>query len=154
MARGVTYVVYVLPIVFSVIFGSIVMVDILQNSGRELNLLQFGSIGESSPNESLRIIGLKQQYSISEPVQIQVIVDDLSFSCGDLYVTIYTSGKENAVTQSGYFEQCFDNNNQFLPNKERFSEIVATPGQYELVVDMVSKNQKNSITTSEKFTVK
>jgi hypothetical protein len=154
MARGVTYVVYVLPIVFSVIFGSIVMVDILQNSGRELNLLQFGSIGESSPNESLRIIGLKQQYSISEPVQIQVIVDDLSFSCGDLYVTIYTSGKENAITQSGYFEQCFDNNNQFLPNKERFSEIVATPGQYELVVDMVSKNQKNSITTSEKFTVK
>jgi len=154
MARGVTYVVYVLPIVFSVIFGSIVMVDILQNSGRELNLLQFGSIGESSPNESLRIIGLKQQYSISEPVQIQVIVDDLSFSCGDLYVTIYTSGKENAITQSGYFEQCFDNKNQFLPNKERFSEIVATPGQYELVVDMVSKNQKNSITTSEKFTVK
>ena len=154
MARGVTYVVYVLPIVFSVIFGSIVMVDILQNSGRELNLLQFGSIGESSPNESLRIIGLKQQYSISEPVQIQVIVDDLSFSCGDLYVTIYTSGKENAITQSGYFEQCFDDNNQFLPNKERFSEIVATPGQYELVVDMVSKNQKNSITTSEKFTVK
>ena len=154
MARGVTYVVYVLPVVFSVIFGSIVMVDILQDSGRELNLLQFGSIGESSPNESLRIIGLEQQYSISEPVQIQVIVDDLSFSCGDLYVTIYTSGKENAVTQRGYFEQCFDNNNQFLPNKERFSEIVATPGQYELVVDMLSKNQKNSITTSEKFTVK
>jgi len=154
MARGVTYVVYVLPVVFSVIFGSIVMVDILQDSGRELNLLQFGSIGESSPNESLRIIGLEQQYSISEPVQIQVIVDDLSFSCGDLYVTIYTSGKENAVTQSGYFEQCFDINNPFLPNKERFSEIVATPGQYELVVDMLSKNQKNSITTSEKFTVK
>jgi len=154
MARGVTYVVYVLPIVFSVIFGSIVMVDILQNSGRELNLFQFGSIGESSPNESLRIIGLKQQYSISEPVQIQVIVDDLSFSCGDLYVTIYTSGKENAVTQSGYFEQCFDNNNQFLPNNERFSEIVSTSGQYELVVDMLSKNQKDSITTSEKFTVK
>jgi hypothetical protein len=154
MARGVTYVVYVFPIVFSVIFGSIVMVDILQDPGRELNLLQIGSIGESSPNESIKIIGLEQQYSISEPVQIQVIVDDLSFSCGDLYVTIYTSGKENAITQSGYFEQCFDNNNQFLPNKERFSEIVATPGQYELVVDMVSKNQKNSITTSEKFTVK
>ncbi len=154
MARGVTYVVYVLPIVFSVIFGSIVMVDILQDSGRELNLLQIGSIGESSPNESIKIIGLEQQYSISEPVQIQVIVDDLSFSCGDLYVTIYTSGKENSVTQSGYFEQCFDDKNPFLPNKERFSEIIDTPGQYELVVDMLDKNQKNSITTSEKFTVK
>ena len=154
MARGVTYVVYVFPIVFSVIFGSIVMIDILQDSGRELNLLQIGSIGESSPNESLKIIGLEKQYSISEHVQIQVIVDDLSFSCGDLYVTIYTSGKENSVTQSGYFEQCFDDKNRFLPNKERFSEIIDTPGQYELVVDMLDKNQKNSITTSEKFTVK
>ena len=97
---------------------------------------------------------MEKEYSISEPVQIQVIVDDQMFSCGDLYITIYTSEKENAVTQSGYFEQCFDNNNQFLPNKERFSEIVSTPGQYELVVDMLSKNQKDSITTSEKFTVK
>ncbi len=154
MARGVTYVVYVLPIVFSVIFGSAVMVDILQDPGRELNLLQMGSFEERSTNESIQIIGLEQQYSISDPVQIQVIVDDLSFSCGDLYVTIYTSGKENTVTQSGYFEQCFDENNQFLPNKGRFSEIVDLPGQYELVVDMLDKNQKNSITTSEKFTVK
>jgi len=154
MARGVTYVVYVFPIVFSVIFGSIVMIDILQDSGRELNLLQIGSIGESSPNESLKIIGLEKQYSISEPVQIQVIVYDLSFSCGDLYVTIYTFGKENAVTQSGYFNQCFDDNNPFLPRKEKFSEIVDTPGRYELVIDILDKNQKNSITTSEEFTVK
>ncbi len=154
MARGVTYVVYVLPVVFSVIFGSIVMVDILQDPGRELNLLQFGSIEERSHNEPLEIIGLKKQYSILEPVQIQVIVDDLSFSCGDLYITIYTSEKENAVTQSGYFIQCFDDNNPLLPIKDRFSEVVDIPGQYELVVDMLDKNQKNSITTSEKFTVK
>ena len=154
MARGGTYVVYVLPVVFSVIFGSVVMVDILQDPGRELNLLQVGSIEERLHNEPLEIIGLKKQYSISEPVQIQVIVDDLTFSCGDLYITIYTSGKENAVTQSGFFIQCFDNNNPFLPIKDRFSEVVDTPGQYELVVDMLDKNQKNSITTSEKFTVK
>ena len=154
MARGVTYVVYVLPVVFSVIFGSIVMVDILQDSGRELNLLQVGFIEERPHNEPLEIIGLEKQYSISESVQIQVIVNDQSFSCGDLYVTIYTSGKENAVTQSGYFQQCFDNKNPFLPIREKFSEVVGTPGQYELVVDLLDKNQKNSITTSEKFTVK
>ena len=154
MARGVTYVVYVLPVVFSVIFGSIVMVDILQDSGRELNLLQVGFIEERPHNEPLEIIGLEKQYSISESVQIQVIVNDESFSCGDLYVTIYTSGKENAVTQSGYFQQCFDNKNPFLPIREKFSEVVDTPGQYELVVDLLDKNQKNSITTSEKFTVK
>jgi hypothetical protein len=154
MAKGVIYVVYVLPVVFSLIFGSIVMTDILQEPGRELNLLRVGSIGENSHDDSIEIIGLEKQYSISEPVQIQVIVDDPSFSCGDLYVTIFTSGKENAETQSGYFEQCFDNENPFLPLRERFSEIIDTPGRYELVVDMLDKNQKNSITTSEEFTVK
>ncbi len=154
MARGVTYVVYVLPIVFSVIFGSIVMADILQEPGRELNLLQVGSMEISSHNEPIKIIGLEKQYSITEPVQIQVIVDEVLFSCGDLYVTIYTSDKENAVTQSGYFQQCFDDDNPFLPIKEKFSEVIDTPGQYSLVVDLLDKNQKNSITTSEKFTVK
>ena len=154
MVKGVIYVVYVLPVVFSLIFGSIVMVDILQEPGRELNLLRVGSIGENPHDEFIEIIGLEKQYSISEPVQIQVIVDDLSFSCGDLYVTIYTLGKENAVTQGGYFNQCFSDDNPFLPPKEKFSEIVDTPGRYELVVNMLDKNQKNSITTSEEFTVK
>jgi len=115
MVKGVTYAVYVLPVVFSIIFGSIVMADILQEPGRELDLLRFDSIGDNSHDEPLKIIGLKNQYSVSEPIQIQVIVDDPSFSCGDLYLTIYTSGKENAVTQSGYFEQCFgDNLKKFL----------------------------------------
>jgi hypothetical protein len=154
MAKGVTYVVYVLPVVFSIIFGSVVMVDILQEPGREINLLQFDSIGENSHSKSLEIIGLEKEYSTSESVQIQVIVEDSSFSCGDLYVTIYTSGKKNSVTQSGYFEQCFDVNNQFLPIRERFSEIIDTPGKYEIVADMLDQNQKNSITTSEEFTVK
>jgi hypothetical protein len=154
MVRGGTYVVFVLPVVFSVIFGSVVMVDILQDPGRELNLLQVGLIEERLQSEPLEIIGLEKEYSISEPVQIQVIVDDQIFSCGDLYITIYTSEKENAVTQSGYFIQCFDDNNPFLPIKDRFSEVIDTPGQYELVVDMLDRNQKNSITTSEKFTVK
>ncbi len=154
MARGGTYVVYVLPVVFSVIFGYVVMVDILQDPGRELNLLQVGLFEERLHSEPLEIIGLEKEYSISEPVQIQVIVDDQIFSCGDLYITIYTSEKENAVTQSGYFIQCFDDNNPFLPIKDRFSEVIDTPGQYELVVDMLDRNQKNSITTSEKFTVK
>jgi len=154
MVRGVTYVVYVVPVVFSLIFGSIVMADILQDPGRELNLLQFDSIGEKINTKSLEIIGLEKQYSISEPVQIQVIVEDTSFSCGDLYVTIYTSGKKNPITQNGYFEQCFDTNNPFLPIRETFSEIIDTPGKYELVAELLDKNQKNSITTGEEFTVK
>jgi len=154
MVRGVTYTVYVLPIVFSIIFGSIVMVDVLQEPGRELNLMRFGSISENSNNDNIEIFGLKTQYSISEPIEIQISVNDLSFSCGDLYVTIYSSGKETAITQSGYFKQCFDVNNSFLPIDDDFSEKIDTPGKYEIVVDILDKSQKNSITTSEKFTVK
>jgi len=153
MARGITYAVYVLPVIFSVIFGSIVMADILQDPGRELNLMRIGEIKTTSHDETIKIIGLQKQYSTSEPVKIQVMVDDESFRCGDLYVTIYTSSK-NAVAQSGYFEQCFDAQNQFLPLTEKFSEIVDISGDYEIVAEILDKNQKNSITTSEKFTVK
>jgi hypothetical protein len=154
LAKGVTYVVYVLPVVFSLIFGSVVMADILQEPGRELNLLRVGSIGGNFHDDSLKIIGLETQYSISEPIQIQVFVEEQSFSCGDLYITIYTFGKENAVTQSGYFKQCFDESNQFLPIEEQFSEIIDIPGRYELVVDILDADQENSITTSGEFTVK
>lgn len=153
MVRSVTFVVYVLPVVFSVIFGSVVMMDILQEPGRELNLMQFDSIEEKSHNEPLELVGLKEQYAVSEPVQIQVINDNLAFSCGDLYITIYTID-ENAITQSGYFHQCFDAGNSFLPIDETFSEVIDIPGEYKLVVDFLDQNQKNSITTSEKFIVK
>lgn len=154
MARSTTYFVYVLPVVFSVAFGTIVMIDILQEPDRDLNLMQFGSTQEISHNEKIKIFGLKNQYSISDPIQIQISIDDPSYSCGDLYVTIYPSGQENALTQSGYFEQCFDDLNSFLPAGDKFSETIDVPGNYEIVIDVLDKNQKNSITTSEKFTVK
>jgi len=154
MAKGVTYVVYALPVILSIILGSIVMIDILQDPGRELNLLRFGSFEHISDDESLEILGLNKQYSVLEPIQIQVKVADLSFSCGDLYVTINEIGKEDTVTQSGYFLQCFDAPDMLLPANEKFSEIIDIPGKYELVVKMLDKTQKNSITTSEEFTVK
>ena len=131
-----------------------VMADILQDPSRELNLMRFGEFELTSHNESIEIIGLKNQYSSSEPVQIQVIVDDSSFTCGDLYVTIYADNGKTAITQSGYFKQCLDETNPFLPVKESFSERIDVPGQYEIVAQMLDQNQKNSITTSEKFTVK
>ena len=154
MVRGVTYAVYVLPVVFSIIFGSVVMVDVLQESGRELNLMRFDSNSENSNSEEIEIFGLKTQYSISETIEIQISVNDPSFSCGDMYITIYPAGKETAFTQSGYFKQCFDANNSFLPIDDDFSEKIGIPGKYELVVDILDKDQKNSITTREKFTVK
>ncbi len=150
MATRLVYVVFILPIVLSIAFGSIVMADVLQSSDRELNMWR---VGPTNNDKYIQIIGLEKQYLVSTPIEIQVNVDDPFFDCGDLYVTIY-SGKNTVITQSGFFKQCFDENNVLLPIDDEFSEIIDTPGQYELVVKMNDQNQKSSITASEKFTIK
>ena len=73
------------------------------------------SDGPSSHGSLIEIIGLSKQYSTSQPVEIQVKIDDMSFNCGDLYVTVYSSGKSNVITQGGFFEQCFEKENTMLP---------------------------------------
>jgi hypothetical protein len=153
MATSLVYVVFLLPIVLSVAFGTIVMADVLQSTDRELNMWPMSNSDIVHNNKSISIIGLEKQYSISTPIQIQVKVDDSQFDCGDLYVTVY-SGKHTVVTQNGFLQQCFDENNDLLPINDNFSEIVDTPGQYELVVKITDQNQKSSITTSGKFTIK
>ena len=150
MARGVLYAVFLLPVIFSIIFGSAVMADILQEPNRELNMWPSGSSG-SSHSKSIQIIGIASQYTTSTPVKIMVSITDTSFDCGDLYVTIY-SGK-TVVTQSGYLEQCFAKNNANLPIGDNFSETLGS-GQYELVAEMKDKAQKHTISASGKFTVK
>ena len=150
MATGLAYVVFILPIVLSIAFGSVVMADVLQSSDRELNMWR---VGPTNNDKSIQIIGLEKQYPASTPIEIQVNIDDPFFDCGDLYVTIY-SGKNTVITQSGFFKQCFDENNVLLPIDDEFSEIIDTPGQYELVVKMNDQNQKSSITASGKFTIK
>ena len=151
MATRLTYVVFILPIVLSIAFGSIVMADVLQSSDRELNMWRVGST-TMNHDKSIKIIGLEKEYLVSAPIEIQVKVDDSLFDCGDLYVTIYSGN--TVVTQSGFFKQCFDENNALLPVDDEFSEVIDAPGQYELVVKMSDQNQKNSITSSEKFTIK
>ena len=152
------FIVFVLPIIFSLIFGSAVMADILQKPDRELNMWPMSTAGESSHNDSsysaqLEIINLFKQYSTSEPIEIQVSVNDLSFNCGDLYITIYSLKTNDVVTQEGFFEQCFESNNPFIPTSAKFSKFIDTPGSYKMVIDMISKELSNA-STSETFTVK
>jgi len=147
-------VVFVLPAIFSLIFGSAVMAEILQKPDRELNLWPMSSSeGFSNNYDSIEIIGLSKQYSTSEPIEIQVKINDSSFDCGDLYVTIYSSGKNDVISQSGFFEQCFEQGSTILPVGDKFSEVIDTFGSYEIVAEMVSKKLMN-ISTSEVFTVK
>jgi hypothetical protein len=153
MATSRQLVVFVLPVIFSIIFGSAVMADTLQKPDRELNMWPMSSSeNSSSHNSDLKIIGLSNQYLVSEPIEIQVKVNDISFSCGDLYITIYTSGKSDVVTQGGFFNQCIENGTLF-PINDKFSKIITVPGSYQIVADIVS-NDLSNISTSGIFTVK
>jgi len=145
---------FVLPVIFSVLFGSMVLNDILQKPDRELNLWPMSSSeGSSSHSSLIEIIGLSKQYSTSQPVEIQVKINDMSFNCGDLYVTIYSSGRSNVITQGGFFEQCFEKESPILPIGDQFSKVIGVPGSYEITVEMISKELKN-ISTRGTFTVK
>jgi hypothetical protein len=153
MADKRVFVVFILPVIFSIIFGSAVFSDILQKPDRELNMWPMSYSESSSHNAQIEIIGLSKQYSTSEPVKIQVKVDDSSFRCGDLYITIYSSGKSDVITQGGFFEQCFESGSKILPIGDTFSEVISTPGSYEIVAEMISKQLKN-ISTKGTFTIK
>ena len=146
-------VVFVLPVIFSIIFGSAVMADILQKPDRELNMWPMSfSEGSSSHDSSLKIIGLSNQYLVTEPIEVQVKVTDSSFNCGDLYITIYYSGTNDVVTQGGFFNQCLTNGDLF-PINDKFSKIISVPGSYELVVDLTSDGLSN-ISVTGTFTIK
>ena len=117
------FVVFVLPMIFSIVFGSAVMNDILQKPDRELNMWPMSySEGFSTNKSPIEIIGLSKQYSTIVPVEIQIKINDSSFDCGDLYVTIYSSVSD-VITQGGFFEQCFEKENLMIPVDDKFSKF-------------------------------
>jgi hypothetical protein len=144
-------VVFVMPVILSLIFGSAVLSEVLQKPDRELNLWPMTFTIGSSYDAEIKIIGLSSQYSISEPIEITVRIDDSSFDCGDLYVTIY-SQTNDVITQGGFFEQCFDAGSKTLPIGDTFSRTIDTPGSYKIVVEILSK-ELLSISTSGTFIV-
>ncbi len=144
-------VVFVMPVILSLIFGSAVLAEVLQKPDRELNLWPMTFTTGSSNNAEIKIIGLSSQYSTSEPIEITVRINDSSFDCGDLYVTIY-SQTNDVITQGGFFEQCFGTASKTLPIGDTFSRTIDTPGSYKIVVEMLSKELSN-ISTSGTFIV-
>ena len=152
MVSSKLIVVFVLPVVFSIIFGSAVMADTLQKPDRELNMWPMTFSGNSSHNSDIQIIGLSNQYSTSEPIEIQVKINDSSFTCGDLYITVYASDSSDVITQGGFFNQCVKDGNLF-PNNDKFSKVITVPGSYNIVADVVYTDLSN-ISTTGTFTVK
>jgi hypothetical protein len=152
MAFSRLIIVFVLPVIFSIIFGSVVMADTLQKPDRELNMWPMTFSGNSSHDSNLKIIGLANQYSVLEPVEIQVKINDSSFSCGDLYITVYASESSDVITQGGFFNQCVKDGN-FFPINDKFSKVITVSGSYKIVADVVSTDLSN-ISTTGTFTVK
>ncbi len=152
---GILFVVFILPITLSVIFGSLVMAEVLKEPERELGILQSESSDLTVISTQLKILGLERVYSTNVEVNIQVSIVDPVFDCGDLYVTIYDISKtsKKVVTQSGFFHQCFDKNNLILPVDDEFSQTIESPGNYEIVIEMFDKQNKKATSTSAEFTV-
>ena len=151
MASKKIFVVFVLPVILSIAFSSVVMADILEKPDRELDMIPSMSFSGESHGSDIEIIGLSKSYSTSQAIEISVKVSDSHFDCGDLYVTIY-SGKD-VVTQGGFFEQCFAERNELIPIGEKFSKVIDTAGSYKIVAEMISEDLK-TISISEEFTVK
>ncbi|HJM79064.1 MAG TPA: hypothetical protein QF656_00795 [Nitrosopumilus sp.] len=153
MASTRQIVVFVLPVIFSIAFGSIVMADTVQKPDRELNMWPMSfSEGDSSHNSKFEFIGLSNHYLNSEPIEIQVKINDSTFSCGDLYITIYNSENDEIITQDGFFNQCIENGN-FFPNDDKFSKVITTSGSYKITADMISKDL-SEISAVGIFTIK
>lgn len=148
MAASSAVLVFIIPIVFSFIFGGVVLTLSLQdeNSG----IVDVGSRTSSS----MQITDLQNQYTISDQISAHVSVSDAAFSCGDLYLTIYnvSTGQRKAVKQGAFFDQCYGSSGT-LPLQESFSEKMDSPGQYLLEAQLFDENGDKFLTASQQFSV-
>ena len=155
--RSAAYVFFLFPVVVSIFFGTMVLGEVLKEPERNLDLWPFESSGSVIVQTgAMKINGLQESYSVSNPIEITVSVSDPIFDCGDLYITIYDISKtpNEVVTQSGFFGQCYAKNNLVMPIDDKFSETVDTSGQYQIVAEINDKGFKKTLTASEEFIVK
>ena len=147
------FIVYILPIILSVSLGTLVMAEALNDPERELNMWQSDSTISTIQQEGkLTIIGLEKVYSISDMIQFEIKVGNSDFECGDLYITI--SDGDQVITQSGFMKQCFMQKNQKIPLDEKYSEIITTPGEYRILIEIFDQNYKDSLSYVANITVK
>ncbi|MDE1814805.1 MAG: hypothetical protein KGH87_05275 [Thaumarchaeota archaeon] len=148
--KKIAYLVFVFPIIASLIFGGYVLSDVLGQPDRQLNMWQFkfpSNIGQQQGDKQIRLLNLVSNYTVSTPLNFKVMVNDTSFDCGDLYMTIYdpnTSPKQ-VIVQHAYFTQCFAQTNSSLPIQDTFSSVIDKPGIYQIMAEMKDKTNQNSI---------
>jgi hypothetical protein len=157
VVKKVAYTLFLFPVIISLIFGTTVLAQVLESDpNRELNMMPKLELFDFKPGElnsdKIKIIGLEERYDQSTPITVQVKVEDGSFDCGDLYITIYDS-EEDTVSQRGFFGQCFAAGSLLMPIDDKYSENLEDTGVYELEVSF-RDTQGNSITTKSEFVVR
>jgi len=156
--KKIAYLVFVFPVIVSLIFGGYVLSDVLGQPDRQLNMWQFKfepHTGQQEGDKQIRLLNLVSNYTISTPMNFGVMVNNTSFDCGDLYLTIYdpSTSPKQVVVQHAYFTQCFAQTNSNLPIQDTFSPVIDKAGIYQIVAEMKDKTNQNSISVSANFRV-
>ena len=143
-----------------------VMADVLDKPDRSLQMWppSSGTHGlttthANTSEEDIRIVGLERSYAVNESITISVAVMDLSFDCGDLYITIHDAQADDIVlNQRAFFEQCFVADGVELPVSDNFVASIDSPGSYVMTVEMYGGDSDGDsdvhlISVQEEFTV-
>jgi hypothetical protein len=153
--QKIALLVFLFPVVISIVFGVSVLSNVLGQPDRHLNMWPFAHQPTQTGDNDIKIQNLLNSYSTFTPVRITVAVNNTAFDCGDLYITIYdlSTSPNQVATQNGYFSQCFAENNLPLPIHDTFSQIIGKSGNYEIVTEMKDKNNQNTIKSTAQFKV-
>ena len=155
--KKIAYLVFVFPVIISIILGGYVLSDVLGQPDRQLNMWQFkfNTQPVQEGDKSIRILNLLNSYNTSTPLNLTIRINDTAFDCGDLYITIYdlNISPNQVVAQNAYFSQCFAENNSSLPINDVFSHLVVKPDSYEVMAEMKDKTNQNSIKVTANFRV-
>ena len=155
--KKIAYLVFVFPVIASLIFGGFVLSNVLGQPDRQLNMWQFKIAPETvqQGDKEIRLLNIGDSYSVSTPIVFNVMVTNSAFDCGDLYMTIYdpTTSPKQVIVQHAYFSQCFVQGNSTLPIQDVFSPVIDKAGLYQIVVEMKDKTNQNSISVKANFKI-
>lgn len=144
--RGTAVAAFVIPIVFSFVFGGSVLSLALSNTPNSAIIPQSGSMS---------ITGIENDYTAPVNVIAQISVSDPAYDCGDLYLTVFdvSASPKKSVGQHAFFDQCYGTSGT-LPLNEEFAQKIEKPGQYSLVAQLFDKDGNKFLTSEKNLTVK
>ena len=117
MAKGTMYVVFVVPVVFTVLFSSAVLAGALDELDREIKLWP---PGPSSHDAYISISGLEREYLESGEVQFRLDAGGLPPGCGTVDVQV-RDDSGNPVGDYLYEDRCHAGGS--------FGEFSVSPGR-------------------------